>query len=95
MNPYRAKMNLIGAYMEVYNHVTKAEDALEFKKLITNIMSKRPRLDLNDSYFGSSYESEDNSTQIYYIINIHAQIHTSILKYLTYKHACACLCFFI
>ena len=45
-------MNLVGVYMETYNHVTKNEDAIELKKLITNMMSKRPRLDLNDSYFG-------------------------------------------
>jgi hypothetical protein len=46
--------------MECYEHVTDPLEQQKLMQVITDIMARRPRLNLNANYFLDAYEAEIN-----------------------------------
>jgi len=44
--------------MECYEHITDPLEQQKLMQIITNIMSRRPRLNLTANYFKDSYKAE-------------------------------------
>lgn len=45
-------------YLECYEHVCDPLEQQKLMQIITDIMARRPRLDLNASYFTDAYDAE-------------------------------------
>lgn len=45
-------------YVECYEHVSNPLDQQKLMQIITDQMARRPRLDLDASYFEDSYDAE-------------------------------------
>ncbi|KAK1793312.1 hypothetical protein P4O66_011709, partial [Electrophorus voltai] len=52
------KIELLNCYFEAYQHVIDKEDRFSLAQVITDIMHRRPRLDLGTGYFIQSYRQE-------------------------------------
>ena len=46
------------AYMEAYEHIADPLEQQQTMQVITDIMGRRPRLNMQASYFKDSYEAE-------------------------------------
>ena len=53
-----AKVKLCQVYMECYEHVTDPLEQQKLMQTITDIMARRPRLNLQANYFTDAYEAE-------------------------------------
>ena len=49
--------------MECYEHVTDPLEQQRLMYIITDIMARRPRLNLNANYFVDAYDAEINCLQ--------------------------------
>ncbi|KAI1895743.1 hypothetical protein AGOR_G00109630 [Albula goreensis] len=54
----RSKMQLLDCYFEAYQHVTDSGEKCSLAQAMTDIMHRRPRLDLNSRYFIQAYRAE-------------------------------------
>ncbi|XP_076834646.1 si:ch73-242m19.1 isoform X3 [Brachyhypopomus gauderio] len=52
------KIELLNCYFEAYQHVIDQEERFSLAQVITDIMYRRPRLDLETGYFIQSYREE-------------------------------------
>lgn len=52
------KVMLVQVYMECYEHITCPMEQQKLMQIITDIMSKRPRINLQASYFVDAYDAE-------------------------------------
>jgi hypothetical protein len=52
------KVKLMQVYMECYEHITDPLEQQKLMQIITDIMSRRPRLNLTANYFKDSYKAE-------------------------------------
>lgn len=52
------KVRLVQVYMEAYEHITDPLEQQRLMQIITDIMARRPRLNLQASYFVDSYAAE-------------------------------------
>ena len=53
-----AKVKLIQVYVECYEHVCDPLEQQKLMQVITDLMSRRPRLNLNANYFVDAYDAE-------------------------------------
>ena len=53
-----AKIELIFGWLEVYEHVCDLLEQNRLIQMITDLMARRPRFNLDGAYFKSSYEAE-------------------------------------
>lgn len=53
-----AKVKLIQVYLECYEHICDPLEQQKLMQVITDIMSRRPRLNLNSNYFVDAYDAE-------------------------------------
>lgn len=49
---------LMDCYFEAYQHVVDPEERLKLAQVITDIMHRRPQMDLDDGYFVTTYRAE-------------------------------------
>ncbi|CDW83349.1 UNKNOWN [Stylonychia lemnae] len=54
------KVQLIQTYMECYEHISEPLEQQRLMQIIIDLMSLRPRLNLNSTYFRDSYQAEIN-----------------------------------
>ena len=47
------------AYMECYEHIVDPLEQQRLMQVVTDIMARRPRLNLNGSYFKDAYAAEN------------------------------------
>ena len=47
------------AYMECYEHIVDPLEQQRLMQVVTDIMARRPRLNLNASYFKDAYVAEN------------------------------------
>uniref|UniRef100_A0A5K4F3H5 Phosphodiesterase I n=2 Tax=Schistosoma mansoni TaxID=6183 RepID=A0A5K4F3H5_SCHMA len=52
------KKNLMDIYVEAYNHIISRDSRRKLAQMMTDLMYKRPRLDLNENYFVTAYKYE-------------------------------------
>ena len=52
------KVKLVQVYMECYEHVTDPVEQQKLMQIVTDIMARRPRLNLNANYFVDAYDAE-------------------------------------
>ncbi|KAK6489965.1 hypothetical protein HHUSO_G6922 [Huso huso] len=52
------KQQLLDCYFEAYQHVLDHEERFALAQVITDIMHKRPRLEISSQYFVTAYEEE-------------------------------------
>ena len=52
------KVKLVMAYTECYEHIVDPLEQQRLMQIITDIMARRPRLNLQASYFMDAYEAE-------------------------------------
>ncbi|CAH8518140.1 unnamed protein product [Schistosoma turkestanicum] len=52
------KKSLMDIYLEAYSHITSRDSRRRLAQIMTDLMYQRPRLDLNESYFVTSYKYE-------------------------------------
>lgn len=52
------KVKLVQVYLECYEHISNPLEQQKVMQIITDQMARRPRLDLEGSYFGDSYDAE-------------------------------------
>lgn len=52
------KVKLVQVYVECYEHVCDPLEQQKLMQLITDLMSRRPRLNLNANYFMDAYDAE-------------------------------------
>ena len=52
------KVKLVMSYMECYEHVVDPLEQQRLMQIVTDIMARRPRLNLNAYYFKDAYEAE-------------------------------------
>ena len=52
------KVKLVMAYVECYEHIVDPLEQQRLMQIITDIMARRPRLNLQASYFMDAYEAE-------------------------------------
>ncbi|XP_072545413.1 uncharacterized protein [Salminus brasiliensis] len=52
------KIELLNCYFEAYHHVTDLEERFSLAQVITDIMHRRPHLDLDTEYFVQAYRQE-------------------------------------
>lgn len=60
VNYLESKRKLIDVYYEIYQNIFDKQERRQFAQLIQNLISKRPRIDLDSSYFIQSYRLEVN-----------------------------------
>ena len=53
------KVKLVMAYMECYEHIVDPLEQQRLMQVVTDIMARRPRLNLNASYFKDAYVAEN------------------------------------
>ncbi|XP_053192243.1 uncharacterized protein si:ch73-242m19.1 [Scomber japonicus] len=53
-----SKVQLLNCYYEAYQHAAGAEERFTLARVITDIMHRRPHLDLNQDYFVQAYRAE-------------------------------------
>ncbi|XP_023694884.2 uncharacterized protein [Paramormyrops kingsleyae] len=54
----RSKIRLMDCYFEAYQHVVDPEERVKLAQVITDIMHRRPQMDLDDGYFVKTYRAE-------------------------------------
>ncbi|KAG7465708.1 hypothetical protein MATL_G00156270 [Megalops atlanticus] len=54
----QSKMQLLDCYFEAYQHVTDSGERFSLAQVITDVMHRRPRLDLGSGYFVQAYRAE-------------------------------------
>ncbi|KAJ8399407.1 hypothetical protein AAFF_G00411190 [Aldrovandia affinis] len=54
----QSKMQLLDCYFEAYQHVTDGGERFGLAQVITDVMHRRPRLDLGSRYFVRAYRAE-------------------------------------
>ncbi|XP_048829785.1 uncharacterized protein si:ch73-242m19.1 [Brienomyrus brachyistius] len=54
----RSKIHLMDCYFEAYQHVVDPEERVKLAQVITDIMHRRPQMDLDDGYFVKTYRAE-------------------------------------
>ena len=52
------KVKLVMCYLEAYEHISDPLEQQRAMQVITDIMARRPRLNLYASYFRDAYEAE-------------------------------------
>ncbi len=48
-------LQLLNCYLETYQHVTDPEEQLRLAQVITDVMHRRPQMDLTAGYFVQAY----------------------------------------
>ena len=52
------KVKLVQVYLECYEHVTDPLEQQKLMQIMTDVMARRPRLNLNANYFIDAYDAE-------------------------------------
>ncbi|XP_069744221.1 uncharacterized protein [Narcine bancroftii] len=68
------KRQLLDGYFEAYQHVFDVEERFALAQVITDIMHQRPRFNLSNEYFVSTYQAECTC------LKLHLQMMRSILN---------------
>lgn len=56
-------LQLLNCYYEAYQHAAGTEERFALARVITDIMHRKPQLDLNQDYFFQAYRTEISCMQ--------------------------------